>query len=114
MQRRRRAVTAVDYDFYKRRFPELQEQFPVVFNKLYPLPLFVGVHKALEENTNFTPKEISALLNIWVQRHEYSCMACSIGRRYDLDGKDAGEIDPLEMTGFIKAVVRLHPNAIRK
>ncbi|WWQ70858.1 hypothetical protein YGAWVPHU_CDS0136 [Salmonella phage SeKF_13] len=56
-----RRITAVSKDFYNRRMGELVKQFPNVFNKSLPMPLAIGVHKVLAEQTDFTRKEISLL-----------------------------------------------------
>lgn len=105
--------SAVEFDFYKRRIGELCEQFPEAFNKRFPLPLSIGIHHQLLESTQFTEKEISALLKVWVNRWEYKCMATSVGRRFDIFGVESGWIHAKEMNGFIKETVRLRPQVLR-
>lgn len=116
-QRRRKAAfhrkSAVEFDFYKRRIGELCEQYPNIFNKRMPLPLAVGVHHQLVEDTEFSYEEISVLLKIWVRRWEYLCMAASLGRRFDLDGNETGWIAPEELKGFIKGTIRLRPAVLK-
>lgn len=105
--------SAVELDFYKRRIGELCEQFPVAFNKRMPLPLTIGIHYQLLEDTDFTEKEIGVLLKIWVNRWEYKCMAASVAHRYDLQGIETGWIHSKEMNGFISAVVKLRPAVLK-
>lgn len=120
-QRRHRALraakylrkTAVEMEFYKRRIGELCEQFPVVFNKQMPIPLAVGVHEDLIKRTSFTAKEISVLLKVWCTRWEYKCMACSLGRRCDLDGNETSWIESSQMKSFIEDTVKLKPTLLR-
>lgn len=76
----------VKFDFYVRRIGELQAQFPDIFNKAFPPILAVGIHRQLVERTNFTKKEISAILSVWVSRIEYVAMGQSQSVRTDLDG----------------------------
>ncbi|CCA66306.1 hypothetical protein P11600560 [Erwinia phage phiEa116] len=76
-----RRITAVSKDFYNRRMGELVKQFPNVFNKSLPMPLAIGVHKTLAEQTEFSRKEINAMLSVWTRRHEYVCAAVTHGFR---------------------------------
>ena len=59
-----RPVTPVQYDFYKRRMPELIEKFPILFYKRFPEPLALGITDRLVEATDFTKEEIGHLLYV--------------------------------------------------
>lgn len=98
-----RRITAVSKDFYNRRMGELVKQFPNVFNKSLPMPLAIGVHKVLAEQTDFTRKEINALLSVWTRRHEYVCAAVTHGFRVDLNGEFVEEISEEHLYGFSRA-----------
>lgn len=93
---------AVKYDFYKRRMQELIDLYPHLFDKRYPVPLAIGIHKKLIKETHFTKQEISALLWVWVHRFEYVMMALSMGSRVDMDGK-LTLISDEDRLGFIAA-----------
>lgn len=101
-----RKPSQIEIDFYKRRIGELCEQFPEVFNKRMPLPLALGTHRKLLELTSFNEKEIKVLLKVWTGRWEYSCMATSVGVRYDLEGKESGVITETQINGFIPRVIK--------
>ena len=104
--------TPAEVDFYKRRIAELCNQFPAVFNKQFPLPLAIGVHKELEKLTSFTPAEINVILKVWTLRWEYICMAASVGKRYDLDGNQVGYIDEGPLKHYSSVVVRMKPRKL--
>lgn len=72
-------------EFYRRVFPELKALNPQLFNKSFPLPLAIGIHKELAERTRFSPKEISILLAVWTRRSEYLFMMSNSEHRYDLE-----------------------------
>lgn len=106
-----RHIGPVIYDFYIRRMPELQAQFPEVFRKEFPTPLGIGIHKQLALETDFNSREISALLNVWTNRWEYIAMACSVRERINLDGSTV-LINETHKEGFVEHFNKLHPNSI--
>jgi|AKYZ01.1.fsa_nt_gi ProQ/FINO family. len=108
-----RPVSPVQYDFYSRRMPELIERFPHLFNKKFPEPLAIGTTKVLAELTDFTEFEIGQLLYVWCGRYEYLCMATSVGSRVAVDGS-MKLMDPVQLRGFQKNVLRLNPNRLRQ
>lgn len=108
-----RPVTVVQYDFYKRRMPEIISKFPHLFNKRFPEPLAVGITQELAAATDFTEFEIGKLMYVWCGRHEYLCMATSVGYRLHLDGT-IQLLDPVHMGHFQHAVGRLMPARVMK
>ncbi|MFW3388651.1 UNVERIFIED_CONTAM: ProQ/FINO family protein [Kocuria sp. CPCC 205274] len=106
-------VKAVHYDFYKRRIDELVSAFPHAFNKQFPHPLAIGIHKQLEERTGFSPKEISVLLRIWTHRIEYLSMGCSVGSRVDLDG-NLTLISADHIKGFVAAHEKMSDHFVKR
>ncbi|AEK82037.1 hypothetical protein [Salmonella phage 7-11] len=108
-----RPVSPVQYDFYKRRMPELIEKYPHLFNKKFPEPLAIGTTQELVKYTDFTEHEISQLLYVWCGRAEYLCMATSVGSRVGLDGS-MQLMHPQQLRGFQKAVLRLNPKRLQQ
>lgn len=108
-----RPVTPIQYDFYKRRMPELIEQFPLLFNKRFPEPLALGIAERLVDATLFTKEEIGHLLYVWCGRHEYLMMMCSTIYRMDLD-LSYDLISYEHQQGYFKRVNGLNPKRIRQ
>ena len=108
-----RPVSPVQYDFYQRRMPELIAQFPHMFNKKFPEPLAIGTTQELVELTNFTEFEIGQLLYVWCGRHEYLCMATSVGSRVALDGS-MKLMNQTQLRAFQINVLRLNPKRLRQ
>ena len=109
-----RPVSPVQYDFYKRRMPELAEAYPLLFDKRFPEPLALGITDILVEETYFTRHEISQLLYVWCGRHEYLMMMCSCEHRSTTDMLLSEKISEEHRQGYYKRVNGLHPNAIRR
>ena len=104
-------INAIKYDFYKRRMPELIERFPNLFNKTVPEPLAVGITNELVELTNFSFKEISALLTVWTSRHEYVMGLCSFGSRLNTAGF-LTLVKPEHVTHAISRLEKYHLNMV--
>lgn len=105
-------VKAVHYDFYKRRIGDLVAAFPHAFNKCFPHPLAIGIHKQIVERTDFTAKEVSVLLRVWTHRAEYLAMGQSIGSRIDLDG-NLSLMSPEHVRCFVNYHKRMNPKFIK-
>jgi len=69
---------------------ECRRRFPVLFDADRPLPLAIGIHKPLAEL--FSVKRAGFLLKWWTRCPAYVAAVAAGGRRYNLDGTDAGEI----------------------
>lgn len=104
-------INAIKYDFYKRRMPELIERFPNLFNKTVPEPLAVGITNELVELTNFSFKEIAALLTVWTSRHEYVMGLCSFGSRLNTAGF-LTLVKPEHVTHAISRLEKYHLNMV--
>lgn len=114
-----RPISAVKYDFYKRRMPELISQFPDLFNKRYPVPLGIGTCEHLVKLTSFTKKEVSVLLYVWCGRVEYTLMALSMGSRVGIDSDDPNLrilklMDDGHRTGFKASFKEIKPSRIKR
>lgn len=74
------------YAAYKKSIGQLEKLFPATFNKEFPLPLVIGVHKQIQAVTGWSKWQLHAVMCIWTARMEYTMMACSTGKRHDLNG----------------------------
>lgn len=81
-----RPITPIQYDFYKRRMPELIARFPHLFDKRFPIPLAIGITQEIADWSEFSYLEASVLLKVWCARNEYKMMMCSVGSRQDTQG----------------------------
>lgn len=104
-------VKAVHYDFYKRRINELCAMYPELFNKQFPWPLAIGIHRKLAEETSFSPAEIKVLLRIWTHRFEYLAMGQSVGSRMDLKGA-LSLMSPEHVGQFVQYHKRMRPASV--
>jgi hypothetical protein len=69
----------------------LRERWPAAFNDKRK-PLAVGIHKAIFAEPDFDTAHVRLALNIWVRHAIYLRNLARGGRRFALDGSDAGEI----------------------
>lgn len=91
------------YLTYKENIDLLVKLYPASFNKQFPLPLELNVHKEIARKTGWSAEKTSMVLNIWTTRMEYVMMACSTGKRFKLHSvamKIRSPIDPEPMAGF--------------
>lgn len=89
------------YAVYKKSIEELLVLFPTVFCKDFPLPLGIGVHKQIKAVTGWSRFRVHAVMSIWTSRMEYTLMACSLGKRFDLNGNVASLISEDNMQHFV-------------
>lgn len=104
-------INPIQFDFYKRRMPELIERFPNLFNKFLPEPLAVGITQELVELTDFSYREMSALIKVWTNRHEYMMMLCSVGNRQDLQGR-ISLVKPEHLAHAASRIGKYHLNMV--
>lgn len=109
-----RPVTPAQYEFYKRRMPEIISRYPELFNKRFPEPLAIGITKQLAEATGMTKKEIGHLLYVWCGRHEYLMMMCSSRFRHGLDFMVSSEISDVHRYGYFKRVNGMRTGTVRR
>lgn len=60
---------------------------PEVFNKKFPLPLKVGIHKDIKGLLGLPARQTNALVSMWCSRAEYKFMLLSGHMRRDINGK---------------------------
>lgn len=109
----RRQITSHRVAFYKKHIEELCEKYPLTFNRAFPRPLKIGIDKEIQEATGWDATSVSAVLSVWVARREYTYMACSLGKRYDLAGAPVTAIDESELKSFILAMQRMNKDVLR-
>ena len=89
------------FKLYKAHIDKLIELYPEAFNKEYPLPLALGVHKTIQKAVKWPPYRLHAVMAIWTSRMEYNLMANTTGKRYSLEGKEVSSISEEHQNQFI-------------
>lgn len=100
------------FEVYKSNIDKLIELFPAVFNKEFPLPLAIGAHKQINAVVKWKPWKLHAVMAVWTARMEYVLMACSTGKRYDLNGNVVGTMSK-ENISFYTIKLNSYKNKVR-
>lgn len=100
------------FQFYKNNIIVLQEKWPAIFNRNFPLPLAVGIFHEIRPHVDFTDEQLSVMLRVWVHRFEYYAMAQSTHHRVHLDGS----MEPMteeHKDAFVAAHKHLPPHLVK-
>ena len=68
-----------------------RDWFPLVFNAERPVPLAIGIHAELGPVLGMNRAQ--RLLHEWTRWRPYVAAVAAGGKRYHLDGSEAGEVD---------------------
>lgn len=83
-----------DYAAYKTCYPMMNNLYPAIFDKQYPLPINAETIKRLRDDPylRFEDAELDAFFQIWLSRREYTCAVCKHQRYYGDTGAEAEPI----------------------
>jgi sRNA-binding protein len=83
-------------------------EIPVIFRDRRMHPLKVGITSdLLERFPEAHVGRLKAWMMMWTRKHQYMCAVATVDRRFDLDGNDAGPVDPEHKAFATSSIVQV-------